>query len=748
MVIQICQARCAEMVPRVCAPMTMEAWVASYARIHEIVCDRFQEGRKAEMMTPLLTVIQGGRSQPEGDYLKEVFGDHGYLAQLFPGYKPRPGQIQLATAIDAAIRDPHHVIGEGPTGTGKSLAYLVPAAYHAVHHGKRVCVVTANKNLQRQIYQKDLADLARAVPWPFTYSIRKGISSYLCRRDLAKEKYRELLLETGIDQRQVEATVEWAKQTRTGDFEESPGPPPKVWSHFSTSREDCDGKKCRYLDECHVAEAKRRAAGAHITVTNYHLFFMHLAMGEGSTIFPPFDVVIFDEAHNAANIARDFFGTEISWGTFYRLVNKLHLVEVQSMKLRGTKLRDDFLAGLNRFWDQLAERARGPAAVFREDYPLDSEPFEQLIQEAVDFYAAAAAALERPAPQQDLFGSTSFRAAAPKAAAEADSYKKLAIKLTAKRDQIVAHRLMSDKGMVYFAEGGGGTAEGAKRVKLRSRAIEVGGFMRKMLFEGYPTVVQTSATLAVLGGGAGSFAFLRREMGMGTNSLHEDLKVDELVVESPFNWPKQALLVIPRSMPEFAYGNVDWDKAVCDHVEEVVNVMRGRTLGLFTSYRMLQMVRDRLRERTSWRVLVQGEATNRELATEFQQDVHSVLLGTESFAEGISIEGEACSCVVLDKIPFPHADDPVLQAIEARYKRRGGRESVFQTHMLPEAIISFKQRVGRLIRTIKDVGVVVVLDKRLLTKGYRRQFIQSIPPLRREEGLDAIKPFLREKGIT
>lgn len=687
---------------------------------------------------PNLVVLEGGKGKPEPDYIHEVFGKGGYLDARVDGYQPREGQIKLARAIDRGIREGRHVIGEGPTGTGKSFAYAVPAAYHAVHSGKKICIVTGNKNLQRQIYQKDLAALAAAVPWPFTYAIRKGVSSYLCLRDFAAKTYRELRV-AREHQKLVDATVRWGQTTMTGDYEESPGLAPPLWSGFSTTRDECDGRKCAQFDACFVNQAKKVAAEASIIVTNYHLFFLHLRLGEDSKILPDFDVVIMDEAHNAAKIAREFFGKTITHGGMHRCVTNLHMVEVQELRSDGALLRERFLQEVEVVWAQLAARARAYEHVFSAPNQISTEPLEDLLGQVARFYTTVADALEPLVP-----GASAKKTARTAIAA---GYRKTGVKCLERQEELAEFRTMTGSGMVYFVEGSG-REENGKRVRLKSKAIEVGGFMRPMLFERYKTVVQTSATIAVRGGADGDFGYLRREMGMTPRKDLPDLSIEELVVASPFDWPKQAMLVIPATMPEYAHNDPAWDEAVLAHTQRTVEIMRGRTLCLFTSYRMLKAATERLRRTTKLRILAQGEGTNRELAAEFQADVHSVLLGTESFAEGVSIEGEACSCVLLDKIPFINKNDPVAIGLERALKARGSRDDVFRTYMLPEAVISFKQRVGRLIRTVEDVGVVVVLDRRLLTKPYRKQFIKSLPPIRRTHDLEDIAPFMWSKGVT
>lgn len=685
-------------------------------------------------------MIEGGqKKEPPGDYINETFGEVGHLAKLLPGYQPRPGQVRMARLIDNGIRKSVHIIAEGPTGTGKSLAYSVPAAYHAVFSGKKVCIVTANKNLQRQIFEKDLATLRDAVPWPFTYAIRKGLNNYLCLRDLDIEKYREVLLGGNLsweEEQRLQETVDWAENTLTGDREESPGPSDKVWNAFATTREDCDGRKCVAFSGCLVRAAKAKADAADIIVTNYHLLFIHLKVGEASKILPEFDVVILDEAHRAAKTARDFFGEEITFGSLYRCVTNMHMVDVRGYKKRGERLRSSILEETRRLWTELSARARSRRAIFGKREPLNSEKLEQLLVDGAKYYREVADKLDPGESSLKIKSATASRHAA-----EADSYRKLQAKCTEKQIQLFNFREATAKGMVFFIEGSGREEKG-KWVRLKSKAVEVGGYMHHGLFKRFPTVVQTSATLAIRGAGRSSFEYTRREMGMtGIDN------VAEIAVESPFDWKRQGLLVIPRSMPMYEYSNLGpWDEAVCKHFERTVNLVGGRTLGLCSSKRVMLMVAEWLRTNTRHNVYVQYEATNRELVDKFTMDVGSVLLGLESFSEGISIEGEACTCVILDKIPFTPKDDPVMYGIEKKLKEQRSRMSSFETYSLPEAVISFKQRVGRLIRTVNDVGVVVVLDKRLHVKGYRRQFTNSVPFDQVHDDLADITPFLRRVG--
>lgn len=660
-----------------------------------------------------LKVIQGGAT----DYVQDVFGERGYLARYFKGYRPRPGQIQLARAIDRAIVEGAHLIGEGPTGTGKSLAYSVPAVYHAVFNAKRVLIVTANKTLQAQIVNKDLKDLQQAVPWQFTYAVRKGISSYLCVRNHRDRAWED------EDPEAVEDTVQWADLTATGDYEDSPGPPHKVWSHFSTTNDECDGpRRCRHRADCFVIKAKAAAESASIVVTNYHLLYRHLnyaASGKPGSVLPPFDIAILDEAHNAANIARDFLGEDASIGfqSVYRCVAGLHTAELLSLRSRAEALRNAVLDEAKRFWSTLKAR---PSRVFEKPDDCASHKLEVLLLDTAELYTRLSESLS-------LVKGSSVQAA--QYGATAAKHLVSAARCTKVAEKLANFREMRIKGLVYFIDGG-------DQVRLRAKALRVGGYLRQNLFLKTPSVIQTSATLAVKGGGRSDFDYVKREMGMQPLP-----NVHELTVPSPFDWPKQALLVVPEDMPEYEYGNDAFDRAVEDRFEDIVRMVRGRTMGLFTSFRLMERVGAYLRTRQlPYNVLMQREGTNRDLQQRFKSDVSSVLLGTQSFAEGVDIQGEACTCVVLDKINFTPKDDPVMVGLARTDKQ------VFNNYSVPEAIINFKQRLGRLIRSVNDVGVVVVLDRRLLTKSYGQTFFSSIPPMRVSRTLADIEPFLHSVG--
>ena len=700
--------------------------------------------------TPKLTVIQGGKkdepvistSTPKPlnlppaktDYVRDVFGSKGYLSKKIKGYRPRMGQVAMAKSIDAVIRGGKHLIVEGPTGTGKSFAYAVPAAYHAAHNGMKVCIVTANKTLQRQIYDKDLAMLQEAVPWKFSYSIRKGMGNYLCLRDFAKGNYHRLKDPemSQDDEVLLEQTVDWAKMTKTGDYDDSPGIDKESWLEFSTNGEGCDGKLCNWKDDCFARSAKDKGNAASLVVTNYHLLFLQMMLPD-IPILPSFDVIILDEAHRATKIARDFFGDEITYGSINNCISRLSGLQVSSLKKRGNSLHTKAKRELDQLWSSLEARAVKKDLILHEGWTIDSMVLEQLLGQAATLYNRAGEAIS---PRSE----SSHSVARSKNDAEAIVLKRLAERCTKKQEALFDFRAGDTKGNVYFIDAT--KNERKKRVTLGSKMVDVSAIMHHRLFKPHRTVIQTSATIAIKNRGGSDFDYLKNEMGM------KGLKVAEKTVQSPFDY-RQSILVVPEDMPTYAHGNEDWEKSVCKHFELIIDMMGGKTLGLFTSYRMMHMVREYLRKRTSYTIYSQGEGTNRDLSRKFQDEVDSVLLGTESFSEGVSIEGDACSCVILDKVPFIPQTDPIVLGMEKKFREEGQKKGKsFQSYILPEAIISMKQRVGRLIRTETDTGVAVILDNRLHEKQYGRQFLQSVAFDKMHKSVKVIPIFMRRLRST
>jgi len=739
-----------------------------------------------------LKVIQGGMEEPKGDYIESVFGEKGALARLIPNYNPRPSQVALSRAIDRAIREEKHVIAEGPTGTGKSFAYSVPAAFHAAFRGKRVCIVTSNKTLQSQIYKKDLKMLQEAVSWPFKFALRKGIKSYLCNRNLEAKDYKKILSEAKrkvkfetknledlkeylpkdeIERRQddirynerlieeVHATLAWADTTTDGDSEEIVGMPPsrRVWNAFSTDSDACDGAYCEFSENCFPRAAKQYSEDANIIVTNYWLFYLHVRNskdGQQSPILPPVDVVIFDEAHNAAEIAMGFWGMDLSIWSIRNALSGLRKIDLNRYAGDAEVLWRKCNDAADRLWLDIEQREKQRDRRIRPRYPIDSKRLEDLMEDAEIIYAGVGRALDPGKDSKD----DEAKAQAKKFYKRADKCKDIRSKLTNFRTMPLASENRW-KRQVYYVE----REEGQKTPKLMSKTLFVGQHLHHKLFKPFSTVVQTSATIAI-GGDGDPFSHIKEEMGMmGLDPI-------ELAVESPFRWKEQSLLVIPGQdvMPSLTKvmdidrkkepekrkkAEEDWDSALGPAVEKIVRMVGGRTMVLFTAKSRLRMVRDHLAGvDLPFNVYAQRDSAHNEVKNQFIEDRTSVLLGTKRFSEGIDVQGESCTCVIIDRLPFEQPNDPVMLAIgelraeEDNVSYSKGGLIAFREYSVPKAIISFKQRLGRLIRTVDDCGVVVVLDDRLETKHYKHRFIRSIPDVRRTRDIDQIVPFLKSVG--
>lgn len=633
------------------------------------------------------------------DYIDSVFGPDGVLAHRFEGYVPRQGQIELAQAVDDAIRDGEHVMAEAPTGTGKSIGYSVPATYHAAHGGKRVVIATANIALQEQLVDKDLPLLAEILPWDFTFALIKGRNNYLCHDRLYQEEAQGTLelLDDPADAEMLQALVAWARQTATGDVSELPFEPPhRLWRRFSISSDDCKGSDCRFRDECCALKARAAAQEADVVVCNYHLLFAHLQVRETTEkdiVLPPFDVAILDEAHKAADIARDFFGFRVTQGAVRWAARLLK-------KIGEVKFYDHVVKEAERFFARLLQHRRSPAYKTRLRTP-DAVPWSELVRligEVRDGYVEAVSETSDVDLRADL--------------------KRAAGRCHDLAQQIASALTLSAPDTVSFIE-----EDARGNAVLCSKPIRVGERLRQSLFDQTRTVVLTSATLTT----GGTFDHLRDEIGVPDPR--------ELVVDTPFDFQRQALLVVPEDMPE--PNDPAFPAAVAAMFAEVMDLADGRTLGLFTSYRNLNATYERVRG-NGHRVLKQGDMPRTALVEEFRRDVGSVLLGTESFWAGVDVPGEALSCVVIDRLPFPSPDDPVLDAISERDRRW------FMTYSLPRAVIAFKQGFGRLIRTATDRGVVVVLDRRLVSKPYGRVFTASLPDVLKSRRLENVRHFLEE----
>jgi len=704
---------------------------------------------------------------PEGDdYLEAVFGRDGLLAREFDGYKIRSGQVELAEAVDAAIRgvdEKRHLLAEGPTGTGKSLAYCVPATYHAKKSQAAVVIATANIALQEQLVEKDLPLLARILPWRFSFALLKGIGNFLCL-DALEDTEHELELEGrrfGFDEDEhdrIEVIRDWARATQTGDVSELPFEPKALWSKFSTTADDCKRDKCDKCDDCFALAAIARAKGADVIVTNFHMLFAHIKVARQTAyqalILPPHSTLILDEAHKAADTARDFFGMKIGAGGLKKQIKKARTRE-NGKQLRAPGMADtdlDFRPKAFGISEARVESLEGASNKFFSQLTgfMKSREYQTRLKVA-DPVESSAIVAELTATADEL--ATQTRLLAPfippkvpgakpsKAEKRKKELELVKTKLREVAGSIVAAMQLADEPReVYFLE-----EDRAGRAVLRSKLVDVSPILRVELFndlskceepenyqnpERHESCILTSATLST----GGRFDWIGKEVGAPPE------KTRTLIADSPFDFESQALLIVPNDVP-FPNGKTadEYRERVPELMLDVIELAQGRTLCLFTSYRNLNATRDAYRRSgLPYRLLVQGDAPRTKLVEEFKADESSVLLGTESFWAGVDCPGEALSCVAIDRIPFATPDDPVLDMISAHNDRW------FFDYSIPRACIQFKQGAGRLIRTVTDSGVVVCFDRRIVDKSYGRIFVKSLPPMAKTRRLDALAEFLNE----
>lgn len=645
------------------------------------------------------------------NYIDATFDAKGPLARHLEGYQPRAGQVAMAHAVERSLRERRDLLVEAPTGIGKSIAYGVPAAYWGSQSNKdddtpreRVLIVTANIALQEQLVTKDLPFLADVLPVDFSFALCKGKSNYLCTEAYEEAKSEGSLIQLGHQEDpKLQALLDWAAETASGDKSELPFEPPyAMWSLVSTTADDCDGSLCSHYEEgsCFWKAAKLAAVDADILVCNYHLLYAHLmvqrATGGEHGVLPHFIYIIMDEAHRAADIAREAFGVRFTAASVGRLGSHLLSLGQGRMRQRLVDEADGFFKALYAHHESLDYKVR-----LRTPYVVHTDSLFAVLHEVHSVYDMAAASIT--------------------VVTKEDAKRRSRLKTLRDRCRTVEAGIgdlmaLCDENLVSYIEGTKGTAA------LRGKPIVVADILHDLIFS-KKTCVLTSATMT----SAGSFDFVMQESGV-------DAGADTLTVESPFNYMEQCQLVVHSSMPE--PNDPGYPVAVADSVAEIIKLADGRVLGLFTSYRNLNAAYARVQD-IGYRVLRQGDMPRTKLVMEFRKDVRSVLLGTESFWSGVDIPGEALSCVVIDRLPFPSPGDPVVDVLSARDKW-----GTFHGYSIPRAIIAFRQGCGRLIRRTTDRGVIVVLDRRLTSKPYGTKFRNSLPFMVTTMSLDAVGHFL------
>jgi len=632
-----------------------------------------------------------------------VLGPGGALEKVLERYEHRPEQLEMARAVERALAERSYLLAEAGTGTGKTLAYLVPA----VLSGRKVIVSTATKTLQEQIFFKDIPLLQGQVKLPFDAAYLKGRSNYLCLHRFEAFEAEPRWLGSG-EEAFGPILHEWALRTETGDRAELDLPEGFLsWSALSTTSETCLGQKCPLYEVCHVTQARRRAEAADVVVVNHHLFFADLALrsgNKGEGVLPRYEAVIFDEAHALEDAATEFFGMQVS---SYRVE------ELCADALKVLPPED----GRSGMISAVALKVRAAAEAFFRAVPGALG----LLGEAVRLTPQALQPLSRKV-EEVLEGLSALASiTAGEEAPELQALCRRSAELAGELDFI---QRAEESDHVYWAEARG------RGVFLRAAPIDIARELRKRLYSAVDTVVFTSATLTA----EGRFDFFARRMGLSPDEQGETVaSVRKVQVTSPFDFPQQAALYVPGHLPEpNAPGFVE---AVAEEVVQLTRVTEGRAFILFTSLRNMEQCHQLCRNRLPFQVLLQGERPKSALLEAFKREP-SVLFASHSFWEGVDVPGEALSLVVIDKLPFASPTDPLVAARIQQLRERG--EEPFGAYQLPEAAIALRQGFGRLIRTREDRGIVAILDQRLVTKRYGSAFFRSLPAARRFAGLPAL----------
>lgn len=642
--------------------------------------------------------------------LELVLGPEGLIASAHPFYEHRPGQIRMSQAIGEAISGKRHLCVEAGTGTGKTLAYLLPIMLS----DRRVIISTATKNLQEQLYFRDIPFLERALSRKLSVCYMKGRGNYLCWSKL-EQMDKEQYLFSPHDPEYLRIIKKWARKTETGDRAELVELPDDLalWHRLDARRETCAGQKCRNFGICFVTKVRQQALESDIVIVNHHLFFADLSLRQEDfgSILPDYSIAVFDEAHEMEDVATQYFGVMVSNYRFEELAGDAE--KALSEAGCSTPHLMDRIAGLREHAHRFFNCFQG-----REGrYVLEPVATGGRIRRGVgggdameDLYADL---------QSDLSLIGNGLENVPLQSDTLESILRRCMELSEALASVIEFESNEN---VYWCETRG------RGVFLRASPINVSPILRELLFEHADTVILTSATLST----GGNFLFIRSRLGVD--------ETDELIVPSHFDFSSQSIFYVPQSIPE--PREAGWIRSACQELEDILDASEGRAFVLFTSYYQMEQAYRTLEGRIRFPMLMQGEMSKSGLLELFRKTPNAVLFATSSFWQGVDVQGEQLSCVVIDKLPFSVPSDPVVAARITKINETGG--NAFYDYQIPTATILLKQGFGRLIRSRTDRGILALLDKRILTRRYGRMFIECLPPAPLTQDFSRIRTFLEK----
>ena len=636
------------------------------------------------------------------DRISNIFSVNGELSQSIKGFRPRTEQIEMAHAVGESIQNKSSLVIEAGTGTGKTFAYLAPALVF----GKKTIISTGSKNLQDQLFNRDLPAIKKALNFTGKIALLKGRANYLCLERLDQVIAQGVLGDKSVLV-ELSKVRKWNNSTKTGDFtecielaEDSP-----IIPQLTSTAESCLGTDCPNYSECYVASARKKALNADLVVVNHHLFFADMAVKESGfgELIPNSEVIIFDEAHQLPDIASQYFGQSLTSRQLFDLckdINIIYRTELKDMQQLGTT--SDTLLKVVQDFRLLLGNGSNVRGNWRELYTQSAvkKSFE-LLQEKIDFLSEVIKlALGRSQTLDSIFERV-------------ESIKSQLKRLS--ETNIV--------GYCYWYEGNG------RQFGLHITPLTVADKFGEQLKAKEAAWIFTSATLEV----GGTFNHFCQCLGI------ED--ATQKILPSPFNYSEQSLLCVPRYLPNTNQANTL--SSLGEMLLPVIEANKGRCFVLCTSYSMMRGLAEYFREKSNLSILLQGETSKGKLLEQFIKETHSVLVATSSFWEGVDVRGDALSLVIIDKLPFTAPDEPLLKARIEDCRLQGG--DPFNDIQIPEAVITLKQGVGRLIRDVTDRGVVIICDNRLVMRNYGETFLKSLPNSSRTRNLNKVIQFLQNK---
>ncbi|NJD87432.1 MAG: ATP-dependent DNA helicase [Betaproteobacteria bacterium] len=639
--------------------------------------------------------------------LARHFGPGGTFERSLEGWRVRPQQLEFAQAVLGAIESAGILIAEAGTGTGKTFAYLAPALVA----GGRVIVSTGTKTLQDQLFHRDLPLVREAMGVPAKIALLKGRANYVCLHHL-EESAAEGTFASREEARDIHAIARFAGRTDTGDKAECLQVPELsgAWARATSTRENCLGSKCRHYEDCFVMKARKAASDADLVVVNHHLFFADVVLrDEGVTdLLPSANTVIFDEAHHLPDLARLFFGQSVSTAQVVELARDARGAQILHAK-ETPAIGEAALAADRAARDVRIALGTGTGRYASAQLDANAELARAL--DALD---------ERLGALGEILAAHAERA---------DELRNAHARALELRAAVAAWRGEAGEGAVRWVEAYSHSAV------LNRTPLDVAPIFAQQISGAKRAWIFTSATLSV----GGDFAHYQSELGLAQAATH--------YWESPYDFANQALLYVPEGLPD--PNSPGYTEAVIDAAFPVIEAAGGRAFLLFTSLRAMDTGHARLREKLAaagldWPLYLQGTAGKNELLDRFRDTPNAILLGSQSFWEGVDVKGEALSLVVIDKLPFNPPDDPVLAARIEQINRAGG--NAFMQYQVPRAVIALKQGAGRLIRDETDRGVLMICDPRLVSKSYGKRIWRALPPFRRTRSREEAVAFFRGAG--